>query len=262
MEPHTAEKVLLQIETPAAVLVLNDPEIRNALSPGIVAGLHTALDRIESEPQVAAVILTGAGKVFSAGADLKALRGMTSDSAEQGRQDSLRLKELFQRIYLFPKPVIAAVNGAAFGGGCGLMSVCDITLAAADAKFSYSEVKVGFIPAIVMVFLLRQVGEKIARELLLTGRIIGAEQACRCGLINEVVADGELMARARQVALEIAANSPEGVRLTKELMARLQGAGLFEALDSAVNLNSLVRTTENFREGVTAFLEKRKPEWK
>ncbi len=262
MEPSPAEKVLFQIEAPVALLTMNDPVIRNALSPDLVASLNAALDRVEREPQVGAVILTGEGKAFSAGVDLNVLHRMTGYSVEESRQDSLRLRDLFQRIYLFSRPVIAAVNGAAVAGGCGLMSVCDLALAVPEAKFAYSEVKIGFIPAIVLVFLLRQVGEKIAKELLLTGKMIDAEQALNFGLINEVVPADRLLARAREVALEIAANSPEGVRLTKELLARLQGVELFEALNSAVNLNSLVRTTDNFREGVAAFLEKRKPEWK
>ncbi|HEY3132460.1 MAG TPA: enoyl-CoA hydratase-related protein [Acidobacteriota bacterium] len=262
MEPPPAEKVLFQIEAPVALVTMNDPAIRNALSPEMVASLHAALDRVEKEPQLEVVILTGQGKAFSAGVDLNVLRRMTSHSVEQARQDSRRLRDLFERIYLFPRPVIAAVNGAAVAGGCGLMSVCDLALAAPEAKFSYSEVKVGFIPAIVTVFLLRQVGEKIAKELLFTGKMIDAEQALHYQLINEVVPAESLLGRARELAVEIAANSPEGVRLTKELLARLQGVELFEALDSAVNLNSLVRTTENFREGVAAFLEKRKPKWK
>jgi methylglutaconyl-CoA hydratase len=256
------QKVLIQIEAPAAVLTLNDPEVRNALSAQLIAELGDALDRMEGEPQVGAVILTGQGNAFSAGADLSALQKMTEFSVEQSRQDSLRLRDLYQRLYLYPKPTIAAVNGHAIAGGCGLMSVCDLSIAATGAKLSYSEVKVGFIPAVVMVFLIRQVGEKIARELLLTGRIIDAEQALAYGLINEVVPPESLLDRARQLAREIAANSPQAVRLTKELLSRQPGVELFEALSNALNMNALVRTTDDFREGVSAFLEKRKPEWK
>ncbi|MBI3940701.1 MAG: enoyl-CoA hydratase/isomerase family protein [Acidobacteria bacterium] len=262
MEKPVDDKVLLRLEPPVAVLVLNDPEIRNPLSPDMVLALQAALDRVEQERQVKVVILTGAGKAFSAGVDLNSLRRMTESSAEQSRQDSMRVAGLFRRIYLFGKPVIAAVNGPAVAGGCGLMSVCDLSLAAPEARFGYSEVKVGFIPALVMVFLLRQVGEKTAKELLLTGRMIQPEQALRLGLINEIVPADQLLARAREVALEIVGNSPDAVTLTKQLVAHQHGQQLLEALELAVNTNSLVRTTDNFREGVTAFLEKRKPEWK
>lgn len=256
------QKVLIQIEAPAAVLTLSDPEVRNALSPELIAELQAALDRVEREPQVSAVILTGEGKAFSAGADLGSLRRMAEFSVEESRQDSLRFKDLYQRVYLYPKPTIAAVNGPAIAGGCGLMSACDLSIAVPAARFSYSEVKVGFIPAIVMVFLIRQVGEKVARELLLTGRTIDAEQALAYGLLNEVVPAESLMDRAREIAGEIAANSPDAVRLTKELLSRQPGVELFEALSSALNMNALVRTTEDFREGIAAFLEKRKPGWK
>ena len=168
----------------------------------------------------------------------------------------------FHRVYEFPKAVIAAVNGPAIGGGCGLASVCDIVLAAEDAVFGYTESKIGFVPALVAVFLVRICGEKKARELLLTGRLFSAEEAQEIGLVNDLVAKESLLQKARELAEEISRNSPISVKLTKELMSDLQGLSLKEGLRVALQLNTLIRTTEDFKEGVSAFLEKRQPKWK
>ncbi len=168
----------------------------------------------------------------------------------------------FRRIYEFPKPVIVAVNGPAMGGGCGLASVCDIVLAAEDAVFGYPEVRVGFVPALVAVFLVRICGEKKARELLLTGRVFSAQEAQEMGLVNHVVAKEFLLEKARELAREIAQNSPTAVQLTKELMKDLPGLSLDKGLATALQMNILIRTTEDFKEGVSSFLEKRRAQWK
>lgn len=261
MEP-AEPKALLSLETPIAVLQLNDPGSRNALSPAMIVDLNRGLDRVEQEPQIRAVILTGSGSSFCAGAHLRSLLQITDSGLEENRKDSSRLAELFRRIHLFHKPVIAAVNGPAFAGGCGLASACDLTIAVSEARFSYSEVRIGFVPAIVAVFLLRQVGEKRARDLLLTGRVLEAAEALQIGLINEVVAPERLMQRCRETAAQLCSNSPEALRLTKELLPLISGPPLELALDQAIHLNALARTTGDFREGITAFLERRKPEWK
>ena len=168
----------------------------------------------------------------------------------------------FRRVYEFPKPVIAAVNGPAMAGGWGLASVCDIVLAVEDAVFGYPEVRVGFVPALVAVFLVRICGEKKARELLLTGRVFSAQEAQEMGLVNHVVAKESLLEKAQELAREIAPNSPTAVRLTKELMNDLPGLSLEKGLIAALQLNTLIRTTEDFREGVSSFLEKRRAQWK
>jgi methylglutaconyl-CoA hydratase len=255
-------KVLLRMESPVAVLLLNDPAARNALSAEMVAAVHEGLDRVEQEPQIRAVVITGAGTAFCGGAHLGSLLEMASQGVEENRKDSLRLARFFRRIYLFPKPVIAAVNGPAIAGGCGLASVCDLTVAASSARFAYSEVRIGFVPAIVAVFLLRQVGEKRARDLLLTARSVDAAEALRIGLVNDVVPPDRLLEHCRARAVQAGGNSPDALRLTKELIPLLQGASLDQALDQAVSLNTLARTTEDFREGIASFLEKREPRWK
>jgi methylglutaconyl-CoA hydratase len=168
---------------------------------------------------------------------------------------------LFRALYEFPKVTIAAVNGAAIAGGTGLAVLCDFTLAVPEARFGYTEVKIGFVPAIVSTFLLRQLGEKHARDLLLTGRLIGVEEALRMGLINEVVPADRLMSRARELAAQIMENSPTSLALTKRLLSDHARAELDTQIAAAVRENAAIRTTKNFREGVTSFLEKRKPHW-
>src|SRR5262249_50777101 len=148
----------------------------------------------------------GAGKAFCSGMDLDNLKALTDRTPEQNLEDSKKMASLFRALYDFPKPTIAAVNGPAVAGGTGLATLCDFTLAAPEAKFGYTEVRIGFIPAIVSTFLLRQVGEKIARDLLLTGRIFDADEALRVGLINEIVPSEKLMGRARSLAAQLMEN--------------------------------------------------------
>jgi len=156
---------------------------------------------------------------------------------------------------------IAAVNGAAIAGGTGLAVLCDFTLAVPEAKFGYTEVRIGFVPAIVSTFLLRQVGEKQARDLLLTGRIVTADEALRIGLINEIVPAEKLSSRAHELAAQLMENSPASLRLTKRLLNNHARADLDAQIEAAVRENAAIRSTADFREGITAFLEKRKPHW-
>ncbi len=256
------DQVKLDFDPPSACITLNRPQVRNALSPELVAHFHTALDQVQERDDVAALIITGEGTAFCGGADLKVLREIAAQSVKQAHQDSQNLMNFFRRVYEFPKPVIAAVNGPAMAGGCGLASVCDIVLAAEDAVFGYPEVRVGFVPALVAVFLVRICGEKKARELLLTGRLFSAQEAQEMGLVNHVVAKESLLEKAQELAREIAPNSPIAMRLTKELMKDLPGLSLEKGLIAALQLNTLIRTTEDFKEGVSSFLEKRRAQWK
>jgi methylglutaconyl-CoA hydratase len=164
-------------------------------------------------------------------------------------------------LHSFPKPVIAAVNGAAIAGGCGIATVTDFTLAVPEAKFGYTEVKIGFVPALVSVFLRRRVGDRQVRDLLLTGRIIDAAEALRMGLITEIVPQETLMDRAREIAALLLAASPASVALTKKLLLNFDRAAIRAELEVAIEANADIRTTPDFREGVTAFLEKRPPKW-
>lgn len=256
------DNVQLEIEPPAALITLNRPEVRNAISPAMLTAFHKVLDRVEDHQEVAVVIVTGAGKAFCSGADLSVLQEMTGATVEEMRRDSARLMRLYRRLYEFPRPVIAAVNGAAFGGGCGLATVCDITVSSREAWFAYSECRVGFVPALVAVFLARISGEKAVRELLLTARSFSADEAREYGLVNYVVEPEELLPKARELANMISRNSPTSLRLTKQLVADLYGLNLEAGLAMALQLNTLVRNSEDFQEGISSFLEKRVPEWK
>ncbi len=244
-----------------ATITLNRPEKRNAISFQLVDELGAALDEIErSSAQVA--ILTGTGAAFCAGMDLGELKSLLGKSHDENVKDSSRMATMFRRLYEFPLPTIAAVNGAAIAGGTGLATMCDFTLSVPDAKFGYTEVKIGFVPAIVSSILVWQVGHKIARDLLLTGRLFDAAEAHRYGLVNEIVATDTLMTRARELAAQILENSPSSVRATKKLINGFIAAQLDEQIADAIEDNARIRTTADFREGVTSFLEKRKPVWK
>jgi methylglutaconyl-CoA hydratase len=243
-----------------ATITLNRPDKRNAISFELIDDMLRGLDEVaQSEAQV--LIITGRGKAFCSGMDLDDLKALIGRSAEQNLKDSETMVRLFRSLYEFPKVTIAAVNGAAIAGGTGLALLCDFTLAVGEAKFGYTEVRIGFVPAIVSSFLLRQVGEKQARDLLLTGRMIGADEAARLGLINEIVAPEQLMAKARALAAMLIENSPVSLRATKRLLTDHARAELDAQIEAAVRENAAIRNTADFREGVSSFLEKRKPRW-
>jgi methylglutaconyl-CoA hydratase len=250
----------LAYEDRVALITLNRPENRNAVSFELVSELMAALDEVErSSAQV--LIITGAGKAFCAGLDLEELKGLLGKTHDENVKDSARMAQLFRRVYEFPRPTIAAVNGHAIAGGTGIATMCDFTLAVPEAKFGYTEVKIGFVPAIVSSILVWQVGHKIARDLLMTGRLFSATEAHRFGLVNEVIEPERLMSRARELAAQLLENSPSSVRLTKQLINGFIGGSLDEQMAKAIEDNARIRTTADFREGVTSFLEKRKPKW-
>ena len=252
--------VQLTYDSGVATITLNRPDKRNAISFELIDDLLRALDEIAKSESII-LILTGAGKAFCSGMDLEILREVTHLTEEENLADSGRMAHMFRALHDFPKVTIAAVNGPALAGGCGLATLCDFTLASTEAKFGYTEVRIGFVPAVVSTFLLRQMGEKQARDLLLTGRIIAAEEAFRLGLVNEVVPPERLMTRARELADTLAANSPASLLATKRLLRAFSHAELDHQIAAAVDENARIRTTHDFREGVTAFLEKRKPNW-
>jgi methylglutaconyl-CoA hydratase len=243
-----------------ATITLNRPDKRNAISFELIDDLLRALDEVAKSDAIV-VILTGAGRAFSSGMDLENLKALVGRTAEENLQDSQTMVQMFRSLYEFPLVTIAAVNGPAIAGGTGLALLCDFTLAVPEAKFGYTEVRIGFVPAIVSTFLLRQVGEKHARDLLLTGRIIGAEEAMRMGLVNEIVAPDQLLARARELAGTLMENSPGSLRATKKLLSDHARSELDTQIGAAVRENAAVRLSADFREGISSFLEKRKPVW-
>jgi methylglutaconyl-CoA hydratase len=252
--------IQLGFDSGITTVTLNRPEKRNAISFQLVDELLAALGEVESSPSQV-VILTGAGKAFCAGLDLDELKSLVGKTHEENMKDSERMAAMFRRLYDFPKPTIAAVNGAAIAGGTGLATMCDFTLAVPEAKFGYTEVRIGFVPAIVSSILVWQVGHKIARDLLLTGRLFDAAEARRYGLVNEIVSPDQLLPRARELAAQIMENSPSSVRATKKLINGFIASQLDQQIAAAVEDNARIRTTADFREGVASFLEKRKPRW-
>jgi len=250
----------LAFDAGIATVTLHRPDKRNAISFELLRELLAVLDEVEaSEAQI--LILTGAGKAFCAGLDLEELKSLLGKTQAENLADSERIAQVFRRLYDFPKPTIAAVNGAAIAGGTGLATMCDFTLAAAEAKFGYTEVRIGFLPALVSSILVWQVGHKIARDLLVSGRIFDAAEGRRLGLVNEVVEAAQLMSRARELAASLQENSPASMRATKALINGFIGKDLDRQFADSIAQNAEVRATADFREGVTSFLEKRKPKW-
>lgn len=250
----------LAYEGKIAILTLNRPEKRNAISFELIDDLLRALDEVANSDAVI-LILTGAGKAFSSGMDLENLKALLGRTPEQNLQDSETMVRMFRTLYEFPKVTIAAVNGAAIAGGTGLALLCDFTIAVPEAKFGYTEVRIGFVPAIVSTFLLRQVTEKQARDLLLTGRLFDSTEALKLGLISEITAPEKLMARAQELAAQLLENSAASLLATKSLLNQQARAEINAQIEAAVRENAAIRRTADFREGITAFLEKRKPVW-
>jgi methylglutaconyl-CoA hydratase len=239
---------------------LNRPERRNAMTPQMQTELIEALAEAAAGA-CRVVVLEGAGEAFCSGLDLSALQAAKDKSAVEHREDAERVSRLFHTLYELPKATIAAVHGAAIAGGTGLATICDFTLAVPEAKFGYTEVRIGFVPALVSAYLVLQIGEKRARDLLLTGRLFDAAEGHRLGLITEVVAPADLSARVQALALTLSANSPASIRATKKLLAAQTKAWLDAAIASSLEANAAARETADFYEGVAAFLEKRKPTW-
>lgn len=243
-----------------ALLTFNRPTKRNAISYELIDELLAALEELQCGT-TRVLLLTGAGNSFCSGMDLEYLKAITGRTAAENRKDSETMARLFRSIYEFPRPTIAAVNGPAVAGGCGIATLCDFTIASTEAKFGYTEVRIGFVPAIVSSWLVRQIGEKAARELLLTGRIISADEALRIGLITETVEPARLLERAHELALLLLKNSPGSLAATKKLLNSYSGRDLEWQLEAAIEANAAIRTTEDFREGISSFLEKREPKW-
>lgn len=253
--------ILIHDSGPVRTLTLNRPERRNALTPEMQDELINAMEAAAADAAVRVLVLTGAGESFCAGLDLSALQAMQNQSAEELAEDAKRIARLFQTLYRLPIPTIAAVNGHAIAGGTGLATLCDFTLAVPEAKFGYTEVRIGFVPALVSAYLQLQVGDKQTRNLLLTGRLFGAQEAFTLGLVTEVVPAESLEARSAELAATLIRNSPTSLRATKALLAAQNQPWLDQALDAALAAQSESRTTADFLEGITAFLEKRAPVW-
>jgi methylglutaconyl-CoA hydratase len=257
----SAELVLYELRRPAAILTLNRPDRRNALSLRLIAALHDAVDRAADDPAARCLILTGAGSTFCSGMDLAELQEAMATRPEESPvwDEAQRLGKLYDRIYTLPKPTIAAVNGAAVAGGAGLVTVCDLALAVPEAKLGYPGVRRGLVAALVMPHLLRHVGERMARYLLLTGELIGGEEARQSGLANAVVPANELLERAVGWTRSISEGGPEALRGTKELLHQFSRQAL--SVEEAARASATPRLTEECRQGLEAYLAKRPVPW-
>ncbi|HPR29943.1 MAG: enoyl-CoA hydratase-related protein [Chitinophagales bacterium] len=256
------ELIVYDTANRVATITLNRPEKRNAFSPQLVAELKEAFAAAEADDSVRVVVLAANGPAFSAGADLAYLQALQSNSYEENLEDSESLMALYRQIYMLDKPVIARVQGHAIAGGCGLATVCDFVLAVPEANFGYTEVRIGFIPAIVMVFLLQRISGRAARELLLTGKLIPAETAQQYGLVNKVIRAEDLDGAVEQLAKELAeTTSPSAVRMTRQMLGQISDMSMDEALYFAAEMNAKARETDDCRKGIDAFLNKQKPEW-
>jgi methylglutaconyl-CoA hydratase len=244
------------------ILTLNRPGVRNALSADLRGALADALHEAADDEVTRAVVLTGAGDAFCAGLDLRELEGLSERSTEENRADSRGLADLLLQLATFSKPVVAAVNGPAVAGGAGLVTACDLAVMDRNARIGYTEARIGFVAALVSVFLVRQVGDKHARDLLLSARLVTAEEAAAMGLVNEVATPGQALAAAVDRARGLARNAPGSLSMTKALLAVVPSMGLEEGLRYAMEVNVAARERDELHEGVRAFLEKREPSWR
>jgi methylglutaconyl-CoA hydratase len=254
--------ITYSVQDRIAYITLNRPEKRNALSHELVKELKDAFHNADQDTDVKVIILKAEGEAFCAGADLEYLQQLQNFSFEQNLADSSYLKELFIQIYEHKKVVIAQVQGHALAGGCGLATVCDFVFAVPEAKFGYTEVRIGFIPAIVMVFLLRKLGETKAKELLLTGTLITAEEAKKIGLINTLSTRESLETEVSKFAAQlITSNSAYAMSVTKQMISKVQSLPLDDALTFAAEMNAKARASDDCRKGISAFVSKTKIVW-
>lgn len=243
-------------------ITLDRPDKRNALNFTLVSELKDAFRTAEQDPEAKVVVLRANGKAFCAGADLEYLKRLQAYNFEENIQDSKHLMELFSIIYRHQKVVIAQIEGHAIAGGAGLATVCDFSFSIPEAKFGYTEVRIGFIPAIVMTFLVRKCGELRAKELLLSGEIIDADTAIRYNMINRSFPANEIQDKVREFALNLCKqNSGQSMHVTKKMLADIQHFPINDGLQFAAKMNAHARTTEDCKRGIAAFLNKEKLEW-
>jgi methylglutaconyl-CoA hydratase len=250
------DQVLYSVDGAIARVTLNRPEKRNALNEAVIAGLKDALKNASKDERVRFVVISGAGKDFCSGADLSALQKITNASVAENSEDARLLLELFLLIRQLPIPVVAAVTGRALAGGCGLATACDLVLAASSARFGYPEVKIGFVPAMVMAILRRNVSEKRGFELITRGAEISADDAKEFGLVNQVFPDESFPEDVDQYVAEFEKMSASAIGLTKTLLYQMDGMAFAEALETGADVNVIARLTDDCRQRVAKFLQK------
>jgi methylglutaconyl-CoA hydratase len=261
IEERNLETVSYSVENQIAKVTLNRPEVHNAFNDVMIRELLEVFQEISKREDIRVAILTGRGESFCAGADLNWMKRMINFTYEQNLEDSLKLAELFYLMYSLPKPIIAAVNGAAIGGGTGLVAVCDIAIASENAKFSLSEVKLGLVPACISPYVIRKVGEGRCREFFLTGERVTAQRALELVLVNQVVPLTQLDIAVDENVKQLLASGPKAIAMCKELLKNVPGMSFEEAKIYTAEMIASMRIGDEGQEGMNAFLEKRKPKW-
>lgn len=261
MEIKDYKTILLKQKGKVAWIIFNRPNVHNAFNAAMISELEDVFQKVEENPSVRVVVLTGEGSSFCAGADLNWMREIIDYSFQQNLEESVQLAELLHKIYSLPKPTIAMVNGAAIGGGNGFLSACDISIASEKAKVGLSEVKIGLIPAAISPYVIRKIGESKAKEYFLTGKRVSAAEAGRIGLFNEVVPADRLEQKVKEVVELLLTSGPEAMAKCKELLFKVPSMNLEEAKSYTAQMIANLRVSREGQEGMAAFLEKRKPEW-
>lgn len=249
-------ELIYEVEGRIAYLTMNRPDKRNALNDALISELKEAFRRADADENLRAVVLRGAGKDFCSGADLSALQKISESSYEENLEDARSLVELFQLMRRCRMPVIAAVHGRALAGGCGLATACDIVLATDTARFGYPEVRIGFVPAIVMAILRRNISEKRAFEMVTRGEEFSAEDAHRIGLVNRLYSEDEFDEQIRNYAATYEKISPSAVQLSKRLLYQMDSADFDGSLEMGAKINAEARMTEDCQAGIARFLKK------
>ena len=253
----------IRCETRGSVVkvILNRPEVHNAFNDSMITELLKVFRKLHEARGIRVVVFTGEGKSFCAGADLNWMKRVKDYSFEENLRESLDISELMYSIYSLPLPTIARVNGAAVGGGMGFVATCDIAVAASDARFSLSEVKLGLVPACISPYVIRKAGEGACREFMLTGERLTAEKAMRLGLVNEVVEPVELDNAVSGFVERLISSGPNAIAICKELLRKVPAMSLDEAKKMTAEAIANLRVSDEGQEGMRAFLEKRKPRW-
>jgi methylglutaconyl-CoA hydratase len=261
MSVQKFQTIRLTEDKKVARVTFDRPEVHNAFNAVMIAELAEVFARLRKDDSVRVIVLTGEGQSFCAGADINWMREIIHYSYEQNLQESLHLAEALHRLYTLPKPTVAMVNGTAIGGGNGFLSACDVAIAAEEARFGLSEVKIGLVPAAISPYVIRKIGESKAREYFLTGKRIGARKAQEIGLVNDVVAREQLEQTVEDLVDLLLTSGPEALANCKELIFRVPQISLEEAKEFTARMIANLRISDEGQEGMAAFLEKRKPKW-
>lgn len=259
---HDYRYLELEEEGRIVTLILNNPDIHNAFNEIIIKELQDCIKSLSEDPSFSIIVLTGRGKSFCAGADLKWMKKMVDFTREENIADSKELADMFEAFYKCPKPIIGRINGSAIGGGVGLVAICDMAVASDEAKFAFSEVKLGIIPAVISPYVVPKIGLSYARELFLTGQKFDAQKAMEVGLVHYVLPKDKLDDKVNEITKLLLSSGPQAMAESKELLRRIQYMEANDYKNYTIEKISDLRASDEGQEGIGAFLSKRKPNWR